>query len=171
MEPKQNPKLSEETFLQYKQYIATNRTSDKLTVCSFVLFFCGLFIYFLLPRGQTKGAALICVVGGKMSEGINFSDELGRCVIMVGLPFPNPNDPLLNEKLKYFTEKHSKTSHLGVELASPLQSEVGKEYYENLCMKAVNQSIGRSIRHYNDYSCILLLDGLCLSIIEFILIC
>jgi chromosome transmission fidelity protein 1 len=35
----------------------------------------------------------------------------------------------------------------------------GSEYYENLCMRAVNQSIGRSIRHKDDYSMICLLDG------------
>jgi chromosome transmission fidelity protein 1 len=42
------------------------------------------------------------------------------------------------------------------QLANPSIS--GKAYYQNLCMRAVNQSVGRAIRHANDYATILLLD-------------
>lgn len=97
-----------------------------------------------LESGAQTGALMMSVVGGKLSEGLNFSDDLGRCVCVVGLPFPNKNSPELAEKLKYLDESgHSFSS---------------SEYYENLCMKAVNQCIGRAIRHIGDYASVLLID-------------
>ncbi|XP_019745923.1 ATP-dependent DNA helicase DDX11 isoform X2 [Hippocampus comes] len=98
--------------------------------------------------GSLTGALLFSVVGGKMSEGINFSDDLGRCVVMVGMPYPNIKSPELHEKMSYL-DKH--LTHSGGK--SP-----GQALIENLCMKAVNQSIGRAIRHRSDYSSIVLCD-------------
>nr|XP_012328189.1 ATP-dependent DNA helicase DDX11 [Aotus nancymaae] len=100
-------------------------------------------------RGRVTGALLLSVVGGKMSEGINFSDNLGRCVVMVGMPFPNIRSPELQEKMAYLDQTLPR---------APGQAPPGKALVENLCMKAVNQSIGRAIRHQRDFASIVLLD-------------
>ncbi|XP_020750516.2 ATP-dependent DNA helicase DDX11 isoform X1 [Odocoileus virginianus] len=100
-------------------------------------------------RGTETGALLLSVVGGKMSEGINFSDDLGRCVVMVGMPYPNIMSPELQEKMAYLDQTLPR---------APGQARPGKVLVENLCMKAVNQSIGRAIRHQKDFASIVLLD-------------
>nr|CAA67895.1 CHL1 protein [Homo sapiens] len=100
-------------------------------------------------RGQVTGALLLSVVGGKMSEGINFSDNLGRCVVMVGMPFPNIRSAELQEKMAYLDQTLPR---------APGQAPPGKALVENLCMKAVNQSIGRAIRHQKDFASVVLLD-------------
>ena len=98
--------------------------------------------------GIKKKAVLVGIVGGKLSEGINFNDELARCVIIVGLPYPSMNSIDLKLKMDYYDR-----------LYNIKKSEInGKEYYENVCIKAVNQSIGRAIRHKNDFSLIILAD-------------
>eukprot|EP00049_Salpingoeca_infusionum_P009312 m.154611 g.154611 ORF g.154611 m.154611 type:complete len:889 (-) comp14300_c0_seq18:347-3013(-) len=107
------------------------------------------------------GALMFAVVGGRLSEGINFKDELGRCVVMVGLPYPNKHSPALVEKMHYLST-HDGGPKLSLHGATSMLSsgakDRGQEYYENLCMKAVNQSIGRAIRHRGDYAAILLVD-------------
>ena len=89
---------------------------------------------------------LLAVVGGKLSEGINFSDHYGRAVLMVGLPYPNVQSPKLQEQTKYIDRHQDQLSVSST------------EYLDNLCMRSVNQSIGRCIRHRHDYAVILLLD-------------
>ena len=94
----------------------------------------------------SRGALMCCVVGGKLSEGINFSDDLGRCIVMVGMPYANPTDPELLERQRFAV------AQAGGDAAA------GREYYERLCMRAVNQCVGRAIRHRHDYAAIMLLD-------------
>ncbi|XP_073177217.1 ATP-dependent DNA helicase DDX11 isoform X5 [Lepidochelys kempii] len=98
--------------------------------------------------GHVTGALLFSVVGGKMSEGINFSDDLGRCVVMVGMPYPNIKSPELQEKMAYLDKTMPRSAG----------QPPSKMLIENLCMKAVNQSIGRAIRHQKDFASILLVD-------------
>jgi chromosome transmission fidelity protein 1 len=105
---------------------------------------------------KLTGAVMLCVVGGKLAEGINFGDDLGRCVIMVGLPYPNPSDPELQERLR-FVDRNSKTTPTMANNNNG-STAASREYYSNLCMKAVNQCIGRAIRHRRDYAAVLLVD-------------
>jgi len=102
---------------------------------------------------EGKGGLLLSVIGGKMSEGINFSDQLGRGVVVVGLPFPNIQSAQWKAKLAYIEK---------ITVARGGSRDDGKltarDFYENACMRAVNQSIGRAIRHQKDYASIVLLD-------------
>lgn len=115
-------------------------------------------------KGNGKGALLLSVVGGKMSEGINFSDRLGRCVVIVGLPYPNINSPDWKARIEYIesttlarltTSASATTSRTEATAAA---KQAARDFYENACMRAVNQSIGRAIRHKGDYAAIVLVD-------------
>lgn len=103
-----------------------------------------------VASGNGQGALLFAVVGGTLSEGINFSDALGRGVIVVGLPFPNPHSAEWKAKLQYITSKENARGGDGKAAA--------RDFYENTCMRAVNQCVGRAIRHKGDYAAIMMLD-------------
>lgn len=97
-----------------------------------------------------RGALLLAVIGGKLSEGINFSDRLGRCVMVVGLPYPNPNSAEWKAKMEYI---EGKAAERGL-----VKGTASREFAENVCMRAVNQAIGRAVRHKGDWASILLVD-------------
>jgi len=109
-----------------------------------------------------RGGLMLSVVGGKLSEGINFSDKLGRAVIAVGLPFPNSNGAEWKAKIQYVEAlqyKQCKESKKMDEARCRAEAKrASRDFYDNACMRAVNQSIGRVIRHRNDYAAILMVD-------------
>ncbi|KAM0355154.1 hypothetical protein ACHAPU_001017 [Fusarium lateritium] len=112
-------------------------------------------------KSSGKGALLLSVVGGKMSEGINFSDRLGRCVIVIGLPYPNIASPDWKAKIEYIettTQNNLIAQGTAKEEAISRAKQTARDFYENACMRAVNQSIGRAIRHRGDYAAIVLVD-------------
>lgn len=116
--------------------------------------------------GAVRGSLLLSVVGGKMSEGINFSDRLCRCVVIVGLPYPNINSPEWKARIEYIesatvarlTSPTSTSPAITKAQATSQAKQTARNFYENACMRAVNQSIGRAIRHQGDYSAIVLID-------------
>lgn len=91
---------------------------------------------------QSPGALLLSVCGGKLSEGINFGDRLGRCVVVVGLPYPDANGPEMQQRLSFAAQRGARQA-----------------VYDGACFTAVNQCVGRVLRHANDYAAIVLLDG------------
>ncbi|KAL2751858.1 hypothetical protein ACRALDRAFT_1078306 [Sodiomyces alcalophilus JCM 7366] len=119
-----------------------------------------------MDKTKPRGALLLSVVGGKMSEGINFSDRLGRAVVIVGLPYPNMLSPEWKAKTEYVEamtlERLTDASHEGGSMnrneAAAAAKQAARDFYENACMRAVNQSIGRAIRHRGDYAAIVLCD-------------
>jgi chromosome transmission fidelity protein 1 len=86
-----------------------------------------------------KGALLLAVIGAKLSEGLNFSDDLARAVAIVGLPFANIQSPEVQERMKYANKLKSNRG---------ASKDAGAELYENMCMSAVNQSIGKNPNSY-----------------------
>lgn len=84
---------------------------------------------------------------------------------MVGLPFPNSNTAEWRARLEH-VEKVARESYIpkptegtpSTTTLNTIAKAAGREFYDNVCMRAVNQSIGRAIRHREDYAVIALFD-------------
>lgn len=113
-----------------------------------------------VQTGKGRGALLLAVINGTLSEGINFSDALGRGVAVVGLPFPNPQSAEWKARMGFISQKaqDAAVEELGAVKAKEKGKEAARDFYTNACMRAVNQAVGRAIRHRGDYAAILLLD-------------
>lgn len=103
-----------------------------------------------LAADSRNGAVLFSVVNGRLSEGINFSDDLARAVVVVGMPYPNVTSVDVAQKLAYFLAGGSGGKNA---------SESASAFLDAACMRAVNQSVGRAIRHAFDFAAVLLLDA------------
>ncbi|XP_063003371.1 regulator of telomere elongation helicase 1 [Elgaria multicarinata webbii] len=99
---------------------------------------------------KSNGAVFLAVCRGKASEGLDFADRNGRGVIITGLPFPPRMDPRIILKMQFLDEMRAK--YAGGQYLS------GNSWYKQQASRAVNQAIGRVIRHRQDYGAIFLCD-------------
>ncbi len=101
-----------------------------------------------IDNSNGRGAIFMAVLRGKVSEGLDFADKYGRAVVITGLPFAPYKDPKVRLKKKYMNECRTRNR----EMLS------GYDWYVLDAVRAINQAIGRVIRHKNDYGAILLCD-------------
>ncbi|KAI8577770.1 hypothetical protein K450DRAFT_250762 [Umbelopsis ramanniana AG] len=101
-----------------------------------------------LNNGTQNGAMLIAVYRGKVSEGIDFSDARCRAVVSIGIPFPNLKDFQVISKRDYNTNARKSGKNV----------LNGDEWYSIQAHRAVNQALGRCIRHRKDWGAIILLE-------------
>lgn len=93
---------------------------------------------------RPRGAILFAVMGGRLSEGLNFADHLARGVVLIGLPYSSPEEVTTRCFLAHIAESFPSTLF---------------QLYTDLCMRSVNQSIGRCVRHREDYAVAVLMDA------------
>ena len=108
-------------------------------------------------RTKYKGGILLSVCRGSCSEGMNFNDDMARLVIVIGIPYAMLYDPKIQLK-KEFQDEFNKLCSTGSNQYSKIKKLSSNEWYTQNAIKCVNQSLGRVIRHSNDYGSMLLID-------------
>ncbi|XP_054653140.1 regulator of telomere elongation helicase 1 isoform X2 [Dunckerocampus dactyliophorus] len=107
--------------------------------------------YHAVNDSKSRGGIFSAVCRGKASEGLDFANTFGRGVIITGLPFPPKMDPRVVLKMQFLDEMNQRKIP-GMKFLS------GQEWYKEQAFRAVNQAIGRVIRHKDDYGAIFLCD-------------
>lgn len=90
-----------------------------------------------------RGAILFSVARGKVSEGVDFEDGYGRCVVMLGVPFQYTESVRLKKRLEF------------------LKNEYNIKEYDFLTFDAMRhtaQCLGRVLRNKKDYGLMILAD-------------
>jgi len=96
-----------------------------------------------------RGAVFMAVCRGKVAEGLDFADDNGRAVLVLGLPYPPFKDPRIELKRQFLDDQvRAKSGTLA-----------GSKWYQLEAFRATNQCIGRVIRHSRDHGAVIFLDA------------
>ncbi|KAK9466326.1 hypothetical protein V1512DRAFT_209188 [Lipomyces arxii] len=90
-----------------------------------------------------RGAALLCVARGKVSEGIDFDHHYGRTVIMIGVPFQYTESRILKARLEFLREHYHIREN---------------DFLSFDAMRHAAQCLGRVLRGKDDYGIMVLAD-------------
>uniref|UniRef100_A0A7S0H0B7 DNA helicase n=1 Tax=Micromonas pusilla TaxID=38833 RepID=A0A7S0H0B7_MICPS len=108
------------------------------------------------------GAAFFAVCRGKVSEGIDFPDKAGRAVILTGIPYAPKADAKVRLKRSFLDEKKAASERESNTIDARERGDrvllSGEAWYSQSAMRAVNQALGRVIRHRHDHGAVILLD-------------
>ena len=100
-------------------------------------------------NNKKKNSILLSVFRGTSSEGIDFRDEFARMVICVGVPYASIVEEKVQLKKKYLDEINN---------TKIIEGLTGRKWYLNDAISNVNQSLGRVLRHINDYGVLVCID-------------
>ncbi|ELT86966.1 hypothetical protein CAPTEDRAFT_219962 [Capitella teleta] len=120
-------------FMNHKQVFSESRASDKENFDEIMKNF---YDAIHDEDQEVNGGLFFAVCRGKVSEGMDFSDRNARAVIAIGIPFPNYKDAQVELKQKYNNMFGQKRGLLS-----------GRDWYEIQAYRALNQALGRCIRH------------------------
>lgn len=90
-----------------------------------------------------RGAILLAVARGKVSEGIDFDHHYGRCVIMMGIPFMFTQSRILKARLEYLRDQFNIRE---------------SDFLTFDAMRHAAQCVGRVMRGKTDYGIMLFAD-------------
>lgn len=90
-----------------------------------------------------RGAVLLCVARGKVSEGIDFDHQYGRTVLMIGVPFQYTESRILKARLEFLREQYNIKEN---------------EFLSFDAMRHAAQCLGRVLRGKDDYGIMVLAD-------------
>lgn len=99
-----------------------------------------------------EGGFMIGVCRGKLSEGVDFTDNQSRAVFAFGIPYPNSKAAEVSLKRKYNDTHPNGTSTSRIELSK------GDAWYASQTFRSLFQAVGRCIRHSSDYGAVILID-------------
>ena len=90
-----------------------------------------------------RGAVLLCVARGKVSEGVDFDHQYGRAVIMFGIPYQYTESRILKARLEFLRDNYRIKEN---------------DFLTFDAMRHAAQCLGRVLRGKDDYGVMVLAD-------------